>query len=493
MNRRLRIEVMFLLLLVGALMGKQVDALARGDSYKFFDTLVDIHHELSRYYVEEPDQEAMLQGAIGGMLSALKDPHTDYFSPDSLEEFDKQTRGTFFGIGAEIRAENGQILIVTPQEDSPALEAGIQPGDLVLEINGESAANITSTQAVQRITGPEGTQVTLKVRHSDGREETLTITRRRIQIQTVKGFNRRPDKHWNFMLNRTAGVAYVRIEQFSEPTTQDLLAALDQCKAEGMKGLILDLRFNPGGLLEQSVHISDLFLPEGTIVSSSGRNSPKQVWSAKPGDDVGDFPIVVIVNEGSASASEIVAGALKDNKRAVVVGTRTFGKGSVQQMRGLPDNEGAIKVTTALYYLPLGGNLHRREGEADWGVDPTEGYYIPMGLDQVIKMNELRRSNDLINKFTDPNAPAPTPEQIAAELSDPQLAGAYKALLTRLETGGFVPVGQSNAKLQAHLSEKANLEAARDRLTEQLKDLNQRLDSVNKTIAENGATPSDAK
>lgn len=488
MQRRLKIEVMVLLVLVGALMGRTVSALARGDSYKFFNTLVDIHHELSRHYVEEPDQQAMLEGAIGGMVSALKDPHTSYLSVESLHEFDKQTRGSFSGIGAEIREEEGKIVIVSPQEDSPALQAGLQPGDVLLEIDGESAANISSAQAVQRITGPEGTKVALKVLHTDGKEQAMEITRGRIQIQTVKGFNRKADKHWNYMLNKAAGVAYIRMELFSEPTTRDLLAALGQAKADGMKGLILDLRFNPGGLMEQSVDVADLFLSGGLIVSSSGRNSPKQEWTATPDDDVGDFPIVVLVNEGSASASEIVAGALKDNGRAMVVGTRSFGKGSVQQMRGLPGGEGAVKVTTALYYLPSKRNLHRMEGQEVWGVDPSDGYYIPMGMEQVRAMDDKRRALDVVTNIADPSAAPLTPEQIQAELADPQLAGAYKTLLAKLETGHFVPVGQSNATLQAHLTEKTALEATRERLVEQLAGVEERLDAVERKIAEVSGT-----
>lgn len=488
MKRRFKIEVMLLLFLSGALLGSKVT------SVEYFNPLVDVHYEISRYYVEQPDEQKLLEGAIQGMIGELNDPYTDYLSPDVLNDFDKQTRATFIGIGAEIDEQNESIVIVTPLEDSPALKAGILAGDVILEIDGKTTEKLTSAEAVKRITGPEGTQVKLKVRHPTGEEAELTITRRRIVIQTVKGFRRDKSHHWDYMLDAPNGVAYIRVTQFSEPTTKALIAAVASAKAAGMKGLVLDLRFNPGGLLEQAVEVSDLFLTSGTIVSSSGRNRPEVKLTAKPEDDLGEFPMVVLVNESSASASEIVAGALKDNNdRAVIVGARTFGKGSVQEIHALSGGAGAMKVTTALYYLPSGRNLHRKEGSDTWGVDPNDGFYIPMTGEQIEAMIKARLSSDIVhNGDQSPGAAEPiTAEYLETELADPQLAGAYRAILGKLQNGEYAAVGESNATLMAHMTEKAALERARDTLQERLDSVNKRLKEIDAKVAATDTTSSE--
>ena len=493
MTRRLRWELMVLLVLLGALVGSK--AAQYGSSYDFFDPLVDVHHEISRHYVEPLDAEKlekMKLGAIGGMLSELNDPYTDYLSPKILASFDEQTRAVFSGVGAEIQKQPGGdfVMVVTPLEDSPALQAGLKAGDTILAIDGQSAQGLSVEEVQQKIKGPEGTRVRLKVRHADGQEAELEIVRRRIQIQTVKGFRRKQDQHWDYILDAKEGVAYIRLTQFSEPTTAGLKAAIESARQAGMKGLILDLRFNPGGLLDQAVEIADLFLPEGKIVSSKGRNRNEQVWSARSGNDAGDFPIAVLINESSASASEIVAGALKDNQRAVIIGTRSYGKGSVQEIHALPGGSGAIKVTTAWYYLPSGRNLHRKEGADVWGVDPNDGFYVPMTLEQIEKMNEMRLNSDVLRDRNGDKLGEPmTAQYIEQELSDPQLAAAYKALVGRLQTGKFQPVGQSNATLLAHLTEKAALERARTRLQQEMARLDERLKQVQEKISGIEAPP----
>lgn len=490
MTRRVRFEIMVLLVLFGALVGSK--AAQYGSSYDFFDPLVDIHHEISRHYVEPLDAEKIEQmkiGAIDGMIAELNDPYTDYLSPKVLESFDEQTRAVFTGVGAEIEKQGEFVVIVTPLEDSPALEAGVKAGDTILAIDGQSAEGLSVEEVQQKIKGPEGTRVKLKVRHADGQEAELEIERRRIQIQTVKGFRRDKDQHWEFMLDPEQGIAYVRLTQFSEPTTEALKAAIESAKAAGMKGLILDLRFNPGGLLEQAVDVADLFLHEGKIVSSKGRNRTEQVAVAKSGNEAGDFPIVVLINESSASASEIVAGALKDNDRAVIIGTRSFGKGSVQEVHALPGGSGAIKVTTAWYYLPSGRNLHKKEGADVWGVDPNDGFYVPMSLEQIEKMHQIRLNSDVLRDSNGAAREAMTAEYLEKELSDPQLAAAYKALSGKLQTGEFKAVGQSNATLLAHLTEKAALERARERLQEDLSRVDERLKQVQDKISGIEAPP----
>lgn len=487
---RLRIELFILALLAGVFLGRMpglTDTLwARRSAYAFFDTIVDVRSELASNYVEEPDQEKMLQGAINGMVKSLEDPYTSYLPADALKQFDKETQGSFSGIGARIDVnDTGQLTIVSPLEDSPAFKAGVEAGDVILKIDGEPADDLGVREAVQRITGPEGTDVTLTVRHMDGEEEDITITRQKIDIQTVKGFGRDSEHHWNYMLAPKKGIGYIRVTQFSNPTAGALREAIDNLKDQGLNGLVLDLRFNPGGLLTQAVDISDMFLNDGKIVSTRGRNSPEQSWEAESGNDVGDFPMIVLVNQFSASASEIVSGALKDNERAIILGSRTFGKGSVQQVRALQSGDGAVKVTTAYYYLPSGRNLHRREGAETWGVDPNSGFYVPMTHEQIKEMNQLRRESEIIDD-EDGSTPRPkkvTPEWIRENRADLQLAKALKAMMAKLETGEYPKVGESSATLQAHVSEKASLERRQEALQKSLNTVNEEMRKLTKKIA----------
>ncbi|MBI1372798.1 MAG: PDZ domain-containing protein [Phycisphaera sp.] len=482
---RIKFEMMLLALLAGVFLGRSTDSIARGDAYEFFDTLVDVRSEITRYYYEEPDQKKMMEGAIEGMVNTLNDPHTTYFSPEVLKAFDKQTRGSFSGIGAEISSENGLLTIVSPLEDSPAFKAGIQAGDVIMLINGEATDGLTTQQAVEKITGPEGTDVVLKIRHVDGMEKEITITRKRIQIQTVKGFTRDGEHHWDFMLDKEAKIGYVRITQFSDPTADALKEALDKLKADGAKGLIIDLRFNPGGLLEQAIRISDMFLKSGRIVSTKGRTSPERVWDAQAETEA-DFPLIVMVNEFSASASEIVSGALKDNGRATILGTRSYGKGSVQQVMGLRSGAGAIKLTTAHYYLPSGRNIHKLPGADVWGVDPNDGFYVPMNLDQIRKMNEMRRDSDVIRGDDGKGGDLPeriTPEWLKDKQADLQLSAALESMLAKVSTGDFKKVGASNATLMAYVTERDMLEQQRKRGLEAMAKINEKIKELDDKVA----------
>jgi len=263
-----------------------------------------------------------------------------------------------------------------------------------------------------------------------------------------------------------------------------------------MKGMILDLRFNPGGLLSKAIEISDMFLEGGRIVSTKGRTSPERVWDAEKNGTVGDFPVVVVINEFSASASEIVSGALRDNDRAVVLGTRSFGKGSVQQVLGLRSGAGAVKLTTAYYYLPSGRNLHKRPGAEMWGVDPSDGFYVPMNADQIRKMNEVRRESDII-RADGQNGDVPdrvTPQWLREKRSDLQLAAALEAMLAKLETGEWKKVGGDNATLVAHVTEREMLEQQRKRGMEALAKIDERLKELDNKIAKlKGGDAADAK
>jgi carboxyl-terminal processing protease len=482
---RVKFELALLAVLVGVFVGRIPQTFAlKSDPYAFFDTLVDLRTELVRHFVDEPDVEKMRTSAIEGMIGALNDPYTTYLPPEDLEAFDKSTRGSFSGIGAEIDEQDGHLIIVSPLEDSPAFKAGVQAGDTILEINGEPATGLSTTEGVKKITGPEGSPVKLKIRHPNGEVLELEIIRRRIEIQTIKGFSRDKEHHWNWMLDDQAKIAYVRMTQFSEPTAQKLDEAIKQAREQGMKGLILDLRFNPGGLLDQAVRISDMFLTDGRIVSTKGRNSPERAEAASEKYDVGSFPLVVLVNEFSASASEILAGALKDNGRATVVGTRSFGKGSVQQVLALESGAGAVKITTAHYYLPSGRNIHRKDDSETWGVDPTDGFYVPMSFEEIKKMNEARRQADIVRQDNGSEQPDRiTPQWLREQRSDAQLAAGLEAMLGYLEKSEWKPIGLGNATLLAHMSERAQLERRRDALQESLAQVTQKIEELDKKIA----------
>jgi carboxyl-terminal processing protease len=460
----------------------------RSGVFDQFDLLVDVRHAIVTQYVEEPDQAKMTEAAVRAMVEALDDPYTVYISPDDVAPFEKQIEGTFTGIGAEVDLQDNRLHIVSPLDDSPAWKAGILAGDSVLEIDGKSTDGMTIADAIKMLQGQEGTKVTLKVRHPSNQEETIAMNRAQINVQTVKGIRRDAQQRWDFMLDPAHGIGYVRISQFTRSTAGDLRAALNQLAERGCKGIILDLRFDPGGMLESAEQVSDMFLPAGKrIVSVKGRTTPEQVTMAKDQPDDVTVPLVVVANEASASAAEIVTGALSDNNRARFVGTRTFGKGSVQQVQTLDAGRGALKITTAYYYLPNGRNIHRRKDKDVWGVDPSPGCYVPMTPEQVEKMIKLRRANDVLSaqgKGEDPGTI--TPETLREKLGDPQLAAALTSLLEDLRTGSWPVVGLSDAQALALESRKATLTRQRDALADRMAIVDGELTRLNRSATQPG-------
>lgn len=460
--------------------------------YRFFDPLIDIHQEILRNGVEQPKEEDLQKGAILGLIEAMKDPFTQYFDADQQEKFAKHINATFTGIGAEIGAkEDGQLVINSPLEGSPALKAGMRPGDEILEIDGKPTKGMTRDNAVENIVGPKGTVVKIKVRHTDAKEEVLSITRDHIIVKTVKGFKRQADDQWDFMLDEKNKIGYIRLLQFSNPTTEEMMHAVKSLSSQGVKALILDMRSNPGGSLKSAIEVSDLFLTKGKIVSTRGRNSPEQSWSAESGNEIiGAVPMVVMVNGMSASAAEIVAGALKYNDRAMILGTRSFGKGSVQQVIPLQAGKGAIKLTTAYYYLPNGQNLHKRDGQSKWGVDPHDGYYVGMTGEEFVKMDKARNDLDIIHhdekKRLELLPPAEvTTQYLNEKLADRQLAAALETLQAKLATNEFKKVGKSNATVielqvrrEAVIKRRDQLAKSAAKLDEELEKLDQLIEGV---------------
>ena len=335
-----------------------------------FGILDEIYDVIRQDFVDQSavDQQALRQGAIDGVIGALNDAHTIYIDPQSYALGVDVISGEFQGIGARVRqdAATGEIVIVAPFRDSPAELSGVRSGDVVVSVDGESTQGWTDEQAVRRIRGPEGTQVTLGVRHSDGETEEITITRATIVIPTV-----RTETVDDADGNAVNDLAYVELEQITEKTVPDLRATVTELSDQGYRGMILDLRRNPGGSLSATVDVADLFLEGGRILTQVDRDGNETTYDAHPGDAGEGIALVVLVGPGSASGAEVIAGALRDHQRAVLVGETTFGKGSVNHLRELSDG-GAIYITIARWLTPNGEQIEGIGLAPDIQVTPSD-------------------------------------------------------------------------------------------------------------------------
>jgi carboxyl-terminal processing protease len=391
-------------------------------------------------------EEVLVSEFADGAFAGL-DPFTSMIWPSELEEFNKTTQGEFSGVGIQIKLDmvDGSLKVATPLEDSPAYKSGIKAGDSITHINGKSAKGITLTQAVKTITGPSGTTVRLTVRSPDGTSKDHLIRRETIKVASVKGYQHKPGGGWDYYVDPANKIAYLRITNFTKTTGDELNKTIDEIGPDS-NGIILDLRGNPGGLLTAATEVSDKFIRDGVIVSTHpDRDTPNgpQVLTAKADDNEYEKPLVVLVNQYSASASEIVSGCLKDDHRAILVGERTFGKGSVQMLFSLGNRTSCLKLTTSHYYLPSGRCIHREENSTEWGVDPD--VTVEMTPEQMLAAQEARDNLDVLRDIT--GAPADTNDQKTKDaipttqkapkdlLSiDPQLAAAL--LVLRLENLG---------------------------------------------------------
>ena len=325
----------------------------RQETYKQLNLFGDVFQRVQEQYVEEVTDKKLIESAISGMLQSL-DPHSSYLSADSYKDMQVKTKGKFGGLGIEITMEDGVVKVVSPIDDTPAAKAGMMSGDLIIGVDGESIRGLTINESVSKLRGPVGSKVIITVVRDKQDPYEIEIKRDIINIKSVKH-------------NIIKNIGYVRLTTFSDTTTSGLEKAITEIKkniGNKFQGLILDLRNNPGGLLNQSISVADAFLNQGEIVSTQGRNDDdtSRVF-AKKGDLINGQPLVVLINSGSASASEIVAGALKDHSRAIIIGTRSFGKGSVQSIIPLAGN-GAMRLTTARYFTPSGISIQAK------GIDP---------------------------------------------------------------------------------------------------------------------------
>jgi len=326
---------------------------AQADTYRQLNLFGDIFERVRSHYVEKPDESKLVESAINGMLNGL-DPHSSYMDTKSFKDMQIQTRGEFGGLGIEVTMEDGLVKVVAPIDDTPAAKAGIRAGDIITHLDDEAVQGLTLNQAVEKMRGLVNTKIRLKImRKGNDAPIEIAITRDNIRVRSTR------------MKVEGDDVGYVRITQFNEQTTDGLKKAItdinNQVSGDKLRGYVIDLRNNPGGLLDQAISVSDAFLERGEIVSTRGRDPEEtQRFNARPGDLTKGKPVIVLINGGSASALEIVAGALQDHRRATLVGTRSFGKGSVQTIIPLGSGNGALRLTTARYFTPSGRSIQAK-------------------------------------------------------------------------------------------------------------------------------------
>ena len=401
---------------------------ASSDTYKQLSIFGDIFERVRNQYVTPPDEKALVANAINGMLASL-DPHSSYMDAAAAQDMRVQTKGEFGGLGIEVTMENELVKVIAPIDDTPAAKAGVRGGDYISKINGEEVRGLTLEEAVDKMRGEVNTPIDLTIERKDAPKPIkITIVRDIIKVKAVK-FREEND------------VGYLRVISFTEKTFDDLDAAIKKIQADipadKLKGFILDLRLNPGGLLDQAVSVSDTFLERGEVVSTRGRD-PQNVtrFEARPGDSINGKPLIVMVNGGSASASEIVAGALQDHRRATILGTRSFGKGSVQTIIPLGEEIGSLRLTTALYYTPAGKSIQGKGIVPDIRVEQP----LPEALKDV---DATRAESDLkghikgkleTDEGSGSNAYVPPEPK-----DDVQLAAALKLLRGESKDAAFPP------------------------------------------------------
>jgi carboxyl-terminal processing protease len=335
------------------LAGSSAARAAVSDTYRELNLFGDVFERVRADYVERPEDSKLVESAINGMLAGL-DPHSSYMDPKSFRDMQVQTRGEFGGLGIEVTMEEGLVKVVAPIDETPAAKAGVMANDIITHLDDEAVQGLTLNQAVDKMRGPVNTKIKLTImRKGADKPIEVSIVRDIIRVKSVR---------WH---PEGGDIGYIRITQFNEQTTDGLKQAINdlnaQLGADKVKGYVVDLRNNPGGLLDQAISVSDTFLEKGEIVSTRGRNPEEtQRFNARPGDMTKGKPLIVLINGGSASASEIVAGALQDHKRATLIGTRSFGKGSVQTIIPLGAGNGALRLTTARYYTPSGRSIQAK-------------------------------------------------------------------------------------------------------------------------------------
>jgi carboxyl-terminal processing protease len=401
-----------LVILLGLTLTYSAPPLRQKDqNYELVKLLVDVLDEVDQHYVRELDPAArrrLVEDMVNGGLERL-DPYSAYMNDRDYRQFERKNEGSFGGVGIQVSQDRttGALVVTTPLVGTPAYEAGILAGDQIIKIDGKALDGMRTNEAIELIQGEVGKPVTLTVVHEGQKKPVdVTIVRAVIKIETVLGDHRKPDNpaEWDYVIDKDKKIAYIRLLEFEKPTADTLQQLLSRLEQDGVRGLVLDLRGNPGGLLTSAVAISDLFLTSGRIVSTEGRILPEHVYDAKAEgtlfEPAAQHPIAVLIDRYSASASEIVAAALQDHNRAVIVGERSFGKGSVQNVYPLEDHSTALKLTTQSYHRPSGKNIHRfpdsKESD-EWGVSPNPGYEVKLTDEERYQFLVARRKRDMIH------------------------------------------------------------------------------------------------
>ena len=395
------------------------------EDFELMRLFAEAYEQIDLSYVNDVDRRDLVEAAIQGMATHL-DPWSSYIAPRNVRQFDRYIDQEFGGVGIHVNASGSKLEIISVLPGSPAFRAGLKAGDEIVEVDGKSTKGLTHAALTEQMTGPSGRPVELGIVRADSTTtEQVKVVREIIQIPTIVGHQRNADQTWNYLLDNVHRTGYLRITHFAKNTPDDLRQAMDALIEAGVKGIVLDLRSNPGGLLTAAIEIADMFLESGTIVSVKGRTVPERTWKAKLGMTFPDIPIAVLVNRYSASASEVLSAALQDNNRATVVGERTFGKGSVQTVLRLESGKSLLKLTTASYYRPSGLNIHRTDDlkpEDDWGVKPSDGHEHRMSHDEWQKWLTARDAIDYERPIPD----------VAFE--DPHLADATAWLTNEITT-----------------------------------------------------------
>jgi carboxyl-terminal processing protease len=394
----------------------------KDDVMELYGVFVDAVEQVEANYVRPVSRRELLENALKGMLQNL-DPHSAYINQADWKRFKRQIEGSFSGIGIQVDTDDdNRLTVIAPLAGTPAAAAGILSGDVILEIDGKSTEGMSIEKAIEVLHGRPGSPVSLKVLHAANKKaENITINRAIIEMPSVLGDTKLPDGRWDYMLDKDKKVGYIRITSFIQKTTEELKKALDELKEQGMKALVLDLRDNPGGLLTAAVEVSDLFVDKGKIVSTRGRNTVEKTYMAQSDGTYDGFPMAVLINGGSASAAEIVSACLQDHGRAAIVGQRSFGKGSVQNILDLEDGNSVLKLTVATYFRPSGRNIHKFKDskESDvWGVSPDAGLEVKYTPEEhlALVMSQVRRDRDKLPfvpkpKFGEPKGDPAKPDE----------------------------------------------------------------------------------
>ncbi len=395
---------------------------ARQD-FELMRLFAEAYEQIDSHYVREVDRRQLVDGAIRGMIAQL-DPYSAWIPPQDMQRFEQVLDQEFVGIGIHVHPVGGRLEVLAPLPQSPAYRAGVRSGDTLMEVDGKSVAGLSPGEVGKLLAGPVGRPVTLGVRHLGSEvTEKIEIVRETVQVPTVTGVSRTPESNWTYLLDADAKIAYLRITHFSRNTVSEMQAALSSIRELQPAALIMDVRSNPGGLLDSAISIADMFLEEGKIVSVDGRKMQERSWTAKVGTELpATIPVTILINRQSASASEVLSAALQDNHRAKIVGERSWGKGSVQTVIQMEDGKSAMKLTTASYLRPNGVNIHRfpdSKKEDKWGVLPDDGGLVELDKEQWVAWTKTR---DGVEGFTGRTPPS---EMLAADL---QLSRAVEQL-----------------------------------------------------------------